>query len=149
MSNTTESVIFTLKFSTDYKVNPPVIEVKHNDSVVIGPTIIDGSTKIEFTLDLPVNSVTPCKLEIIRSGFDGVNNQLLNLDEVWIDDVNITKLNHLSRYYPVYPEPWFSEQLQQGNSWPEFHYGWTSWGWNGCWVLDCETPIYTWLLKNV
>lgn len=126
-----------------------MIEIKNNGVTVVEPRDISESTNVSFTVLLPVGCVQKCNLEIIRSKFDGFTEQLLNLEELWIDDINVSELCHGSKYYPIYPEPWFTEQKDQGTTWPEFLQAVTSWGWNGRWTLEYETPIYTWLLKNV
>ena len=149
MQTSDESVDFTFKFTAKNCSTNPVVEIKHNGKTLVEKIKIVESTTLKLSAALPINIVDSCRLEIIRSGFDGVNEQLLNLDEFWIDDINVKELCHLARFYPVYPEPWFSEQKAQGVDWPEYHHGWTTWGWNGTWVLDYQTPIYTWLLKNV
>ena len=144
-----ESVTFTLKFSSKHTGGAPQVIVSHNGVNVTGVVTIDPVQDIQFLIDLPTDCVQPCQLVIDRTGFDGMTEQLLTLDEIWIDDINVGVLCHQSRYYPVYPEPWISQQRDQGHDWLEFHHGWVTWGWNGRWVLDYETPIYTWMLKNV
>lgn len=148
MSNL-ESVTFSLKFSSAHSAEPPVVVVRFGDITVIPQTPIDCSKTLTFSVNLPNDQADFCQLQIDRSGFDGATEQLLTLEQLWIDDIDATVLCHQSRYYPQYPEPWITQQRELGHDWPKFHHGWITWGWNGIWVLDCETPIYTWMLKNV
>jgi len=147
--HTTETVEFSFRFTSKYISTAPVIEIRHNDISVVSSTQIDQPITVNFCLDLPIDCVQQCKLEIVRSGFDNQTEQILTLEQFCIDNINVNELCHQARFYPIYPQPWFSQQVEAGVDWPKFHHGWTSWGWNGTWVLDYETPVYTWLLKNV
>ena len=149
MYNAVERVKINLELSSQYKLTPPVIEIKNNNQTVYPCTEISGQRNIEFNLFLPNDRVQVIQFEIHRSNFDGENEQILNLDRFYLDGINLNKICHHSKYYPVYPEPWITEQRDSGVNWSEYLTGVTSLGWNGTWVLEYETPIYTWLLKNV
>jgi hypothetical protein len=51
-------------------------------------------------------------------------------------------------YYPDYPEPWATEQRQQGMELPEYQYA-DYLGWNGDWRLPFHTPIYPWIHQTL
>ena len=67
---------------------------------------------------------------------------------VAIEGMTLDRFKWSSRYYPVYPEPWASEQT---DPLPEFHPSATYLGWNGRWELEFATPIFTWIhrLENL
>lgn len=144
-----ENITLTLDFSACYTLSPPMLEIKNNDQSVFPKTLITEPSKITINISLPNDSVQPGKLEIYRSNFDGVTEQYLTLNHLYLDDINLKKICYHSKYYPTYPEPWLSEQKLAGHHLPEYLTGTLNWGWNGCWILEYETPIYTWLLKNV
>jgi len=149
MYPTVEHVKLTVAFSVDYESIPPMLEIKNNGHTLLSNTEIASNQEFTFDLALPNDHCESGSLEIIRSNFDGSSHQTLTLDQIHLDGINLAKICYQSRYYPVYPEPWISQQQAMGQQWPEYLTGVTSWGWNGRWVLDYETPIYTWLLKNV
>jgi len=144
-----ETVIFTFDFSSTFTVTPPEFCIKHNSNVVYDVTPVNDFLHVELPIELPITRNDTCILEVERSGFDSINEQLLRIDKVAVDGINLKKICYSSKFYPIYPEPWISEQKAIGKIWPEFHYGWVEWGWNGKWVLKYQTPIYTWLLENV
>lgn len=51
----------------------------------------------------------------------------------------------LGVYAPIYPEPWASEQRQQGNNLPAEITFVDRLSWNGHWHLDFDLPIFTWM----
>ena len=149
MYPTVEHVKLTLVFSVDYESMPPMLEIKNNEHTILSNIEIASNQEFTFDLALPNDHCESGSLEIIRSNFDGSSHQNLTLDRIYLDGINLNKICYQARYYPVYPEPWISEQTAMGKHWPEYLTGVSSWGWNGRCVLDYETPIYTWLLKNV
>lgn len=45
-------------------------------------------------------------------------------------------------YTPDYPEPWYSQQsIKPAEQLLQHHYL----GWNGCWRLDFDVPVFTWM----
>jgi len=149
MYSNIEHVKLTFSFNTQYHCDPPIIKINHNNQTILHETKITQPQELVFDLYLPNDICQLGQITVIRSNYNGVGQQLLTLNKLYVDDVNLKKICYQSRYYPIYPEPWISEQRNEGKHWPEYLTGVTEWGWNGQWVLDFETPIYTWLLKNV
>jgi len=50
-------------------------------------------------------------------------------------------------YEPRYPEPWASQQLDQGIQLQSQLHNTDYLGWNGVWRLDFSVPIFTWIHK--
>ena len=48
-------------------------------------------------------------------------------------------------YQPIYPEPWASEQKQQGNALDLVLPGHNYLSWNGSWSLQIDVPVFTWI----
>jgi len=48
-------------------------------------------------------------------------------------------------YYPEYPEPWASQQLQQGKDLPAQLKSHNYLSWNGTWKLEFTVPVFTWM----
>ena len=144
-----EPVHFVLKFSASYIETAPFFQIQHNNNIVVDTTTVNDCVKVEFDLELPINVRENHSITITRSGFDSMNEQLLRLDSITADGIDLEKICYTSKFYPEYPEPWASEQKEQGTLLPEFYTGWIEWGWNGVWELEFDTPFYTWLLESV
>lgn len=140
-----EHLEISLEFDADWTKTAPLIVVKNSDTVVVEATEINAPTVIDFTLDLESN--LDFSLCIHRSGHDGANQQICKLLSFKVDGIDISSIMDHGKFYPEYPEPWFTEQKEQNIHWPEYHLRWREWGWNGVWKLDYNTPFYTWLLK--
>jgi hypothetical protein len=52
-------------------------------------------------------------------------------------------------YTPEYPEPWATQQRQQGMELPETFKNTTQMGHNGTWTFKFTSPFYMWLLENL
>lgn len=144
-----ENVRLEMIFYAEYLTEPPVIAITSNQHLIVPEIAVHDTLRLCVDLRLPNDRVEPGEIEIRRSNFDGANQQQLTLSQIYLDGINLEKICYQSRYYPEYPEPWISQQRSAGIDWPEYLTGATTWGWNGVWVLNYETPIYTWLLKNV
>jgi hypothetical protein len=144
-----EHVKLRLVFTVDYESTAPILQIKNNQQTILPAVEIENNQ--EFTLDLclPNDRCESGSIEILRSNFDGASHQIVTLQAIHIDEINLRKICYQARYYPQYPEPWLSQQQAQGYIWSEYLAGVMSWGWNGRWVLNYQTPIYTWLLQNV
>lgn len=140
---------FTFELDSKFTTSPPGIRIKHNSKLLQSDMLITGNTVLEIPISLSITDVADCKIELERFGFNGSDEQLLYIKQVKVDGIDLSRLMHLTKFYPEYPEPWISEQRDAGISWGAFHHGWLELGWNGIWKLDYKTPVYTWLLNNV
>lgn len=144
-----ENIRLEMKFRAEYHTDPPMIEITNNQQVILPPTVVHDTLDLCLELALPNDHAQSGILEIHRSNFDGASQQQLTLTEIHLDGINLDRICHQARYRPKYPEPWISQQRSAGIDWPDYLTGVRTWGWNGTWILVYETPIYTWLLKNV
>lgn len=144
-----ELVNFHLCLSANYKKSAPCFCVLHNDSIIVNDKLVQDKTEVSFSLDLPIDKSLDHNIKIKRTNFDGINEQLLNLESITADGINLKKLCYNSKFYPEYPEPWATQQIENGQILPTYHKGWMEWGWNGTWILHFQTPFYTWMLDNV
>lgn len=142
-----EIISLTLEFDSEYAVNPPVIDILHNNQTVLNDVSIIAKQKIDIDLELDANQ--NCVLEINRKAHDNTHHQICKFLSLSVDGIDISSVLNYGLFYPEYPEPWFTEQLSMGTHWPQSHCGWREWGWNGAWRLEYSTPFYTWLLKMV
>jgi hypothetical protein len=114
-------------------------------------SLITEKTVVEFSHVLLFDS--PHMLEIRRYGKDDSQtkqlddgswkDQVLELTQVKIDGVDIRNLIWAHSWNePEYPEPWASNQREQGNELEERVYGETVFGHNGNWKFEFNSPFY-------
>jgi hypothetical protein len=139
-----------MKYNTEFNIrfiphdNP---QINYSiDGVVAGTglELLEPMT-LQFNLDLEPG---PHKIEI--DFYNKTNDTpacALEIDYVEFEGMRLDRFKWSNRYYPVYPEPWASTQTNL----PEFQSSATYLGWNGCWELSFETPIFTWIhrLENL
>jgi hypothetical protein len=142
-----ETITVGLEFDSVWQSVPPTIEIVNDGKIVVPVTPIKSKMILSFNLA----SESDCNhtLEIHRCGHDGAEQQIGIFTCILADELDISPLIDHGRFYPIYPEPWISEQRQQGIDWPKYHQRWREWGWNGTWRLDYQAPFYTWLLKVI
>jgi hypothetical protein len=77
-----------------------------------------------------------------------VDDSAVEIESVEFEGMTLDRFKWNSRYYPVYPEPWASEQMQPL---AKFQESATYLGWNGRWEMYFDTPIFTWIhrLENL
>ena len=79
----------------------------------------------------------------------------LVINKIFIEDIDIGVLAYNGVYKPIYPEPWYSEQVDSGTP-PKETIGNGAdgssclfMGWEGEYTLQFSTPLYEWLLENI
>lgn len=132
-----------------YQNMSPCPEVWVDDQLLRAAEPLTSTSTLDFSLGLTSG---PHEL-LIRFK----NKQYINYPEGSDVAVQIhhVRFQHLSddfriygAYYPDYPEPWATEQRQQGLVLPEHQYA-DYLGWNGDWRLSFHTPIYPWIHKTL
>jgi hypothetical protein len=134
------------KYNTNFSIllkphgaDNPVITYVVND-LVINTIVLDKESRLHFSLDLCQGNN---KFEIIFANkTDATPDMAVEIVEVGIENIVVDRFKWASKYYPVYPEPWAS---QQADPLPEFQSSATYMGWNGRWELNFEVPIFTWI----
>jgi len=141
-----EIIDFRFELQSNFVSNPPRFSIYNNDELVFEETSVTDLYTAEFSL--PMSDQIENVLQIMRTNHDERTDQQLILNKVYADNIDLTKILNHGKYYPKYPEPWYSQQVEQNIDLPEYYIGSLSWGWNGIWKLEYTTPFYTWLLKN-
>jgi hypothetical protein len=92
-----------------------------------------GLQKFILHFNSKTNETPDMAVEIVSIDFEGMT---------------LDRFKWAGKYYPVYPEPWAS---QQPEPLPEYQPSATFLGWNGRWELQFETPIFLWIhqLENL
>lgn len=73
------------------------------------------------------------------------NDKAIVIKSVEFNGISSEKLLWQGRYRPIYPEPWASQQRQQGQELQPELPAHTYLGWNGTWVLEFDVPVFTWI----
>ena len=125
--------------------DPPVIKYgvdQANNTVAL----IDRLTVLTIDADLLVGTHNLIVDFINKKDSDCIPSQNLDktikIKKVSFDSFNIPQFIYISTYTPVYPEPWYSEQTPPP---PAVVVGADLLGWNGCWQLNFESPVFPWI----
>ena len=139
-----------MQYSTRFSIGliphgVPKINYGVDAATVNTELIVSQPMTLNFDLDLSAGAHT------VFLDFYNKTNDLpetaLEIEYVEFEGMRLDRFKWSSRYYPVYPEPWASQQ----DHLPEFHASATYMGWNGRWELYFDTPIFTWIhrLENL
>lgn len=72
-------------------------------------------------------------------------HQALRVSDLEIFGLSDKKFIWEAEYNPCYPEPWYTQQIQQGLMLPRSIKQVDYLGWNGTWNLKFELPVFTWI----
>lgn len=100
-----------------------------------------------------INEMFPESEQVIRVLFtnkkntDTVNglDKAVVVNRITFNDIDSNRFVWAGEYYPIYPEPWASEQEHKLE--PMVKYC-SYLGWNGQWILPISIPIFTWIHKT-
>jgi|TARA_R110000782_G_scaffold180515_1_gene270944 hypothetical protein len=143
-----EKILFNITYGTECERDQdPCAEILLNQQIVIPKQPIKNNQQVEFELDLEKD--TQYKLTINRTNHNSKNKQVLSIKSFHADGIDLNRVLDHMYFYPQYPAIWYKQQIESGNELPEKQKGWRDWGFNGQWVMNFETPFYTWLLKTI
>ncbi len=69
----------------------------------------------------------------------------VEIKDITFQGLTLNRVKWAGNYTPVYPEPWATEQRQQGITLPEVIPAGHYLGWLGTYTLDFTVPTFTWL----
>lgn len=142
-----ESLKVDLVIDAVWKSHPPGIKIKiDNTQIEKEIDLVHGVNHVSFDVELDHQSH---HLTIERYGATSLDpTQLVIIQKLSIDDIDCNNLILTNSWFtPIYPEPWATEQKNQGQSLLDTIPFETVMGYNGTWRLDFECPIYPYLLK--
>ncbi len=114
---------------------------------------IVGATEevIKFDVDLEDGDHTLT----IEHNFTPDPHSALVVEKIIMDEIDIGVLAYNGAYTPIYPEPWYSDEVAEGRP-PKKQIGngedgssCLFMGWEGQYDLKFSTPLYEWLLENI
>ena len=133
-----------IKISADFWDNKyPYARIKLNKTTIFDQVVTKSVTIKKEVTAMPGEQ--ELVIEMYNKGSDYtqvvngeiVNDVLLNIDHVELDNVDLTQLARDNCLYYPKSEHAPSEVSHCLNL-----------GWNGCWILKFEAPIYRWVLAH-
>lgn len=92
---------------------------------------------------------------VVRHDYTPDPQSALVIDKIVMDEIDIGVLAYSGAYTPIYPEPWYSDEVAAGRK-PKETVGngedgsaCMFMGWEGRYELKFSTPLYEWLLENI
>lgn len=82
---------------------------------------------------------------------DKLDQEAIVIEKVSFFGIEDPRFAWAGQYEPVYPEPWATEQLDQGIVLQSKLCPHTYLGWPGKWTLTFDVPVFTWIhnLQNL
>jgi|TARA_R110000782_G_scaffold41706_1_gene95374 hypothetical protein len=157
----TEKLKFKLELHATMWDRPPHAEILINDKSYFNGDITGTEQKpnvIEFEHECTEGQAYNFIIKrsgkrrnetIVNDKGDILKDQLLNIKSIEIDEIDIGALVYEGIYQPQYPEPWATQQKQDGIDLPKTFKNVTQMGHNGTWTFSFESPFYMWLLENL
>ena len=155
-----EKLKFKLELYSTYWARPPIAEIKLADKTYFKdeitsteqkPTIIEfeQALKENKSYDLIINRSQKIKKDTVIKDEKIVADQMLHIKYIEIDEIDMGSLIYNGVYTPIYPEPWATQQKNNGTELPESITNSPDLGHNGTWSLSFTSPFYMWLLENL
>ena len=128
--------------------NPPEINIGINDDTQRVVLTDDQIFHYEFTADntaiLSVELLNKTDADTVPdSGLD----KAVIIESISFFGISDPKFVWAGVYEPKYPEPWASEQRDQGVVLKQHLSPHTYLGFNGKWTLTFDVPVFTWMHK--
>lgn len=130
-------------------VNDTLIEEKYITESADDPCILEFSVNNDSTDQFLCLEKFGKTIEdtLVEDG-QIVKDQSIHIVDLEINQIPVDKLIYRSYFVPEYPEPWASEQKQNGNILPERIKPCTDLFHNGKWIFEFSTPFHIWFLEN-
>lgn len=137
----------TRTYNTEIEIAlAPVSDVSHSPLIWYklgnqsGEFYLTENTVLKFNQNLNLGE------HCLEIGFANKTNDTpqmaVEIKSVTIEGMTLDRFKWAGKYYPIYPEPWASEQTEPL---PECHESATYLGWNGRWILEFTAPIFVWV----
>ena len=118
-------------------VDNPEVRIGINGGLF--PLRLDKTETINFEFESDV----PCELtvELINK----TAQEAVVIESVSFFGIEDPKFAWTGVYEPIYPEPWATEQQDQGVVLKQHLSPHTYLGWSGKWTLTFDVPVFTWI----
>lgn len=136
------------KYNTDFAIT---VEPVYEDLAPQAQISIDGELETlilttahtcVYSLDLTEGS--HCITVALINKPKNDRYQAIKITRIEFEGISTSNMRYAAKYYPTYPEPWFSQQQVKPSA---CLMGSDYLGWNGTWQLEFTVPIFTWIHK--
>jgi len=132
------TISYPVKMSVTLRpVDHPNVRIGVNSDLF--PIALDKTSTFNFEFE----SNASCQLTVEL--FDKTAQEAVVIESVSFFGIEDPKFAWSGVYTPVYPEPWATEQQEQGVVLQPHLCPHTYLGWNGKWTLTFDVPVFTWI----
>jgi len=140
-----------------YVLNPPQADIYINDEklAICEFTETHIPVTFDFEVDLldkntiAINRHSKTNRDTVMSGNKTISDQTLHIKNIFIEKVPMESLLHIGVFYPDYPEPWATQQREQGITLVKSETYRSDLYHNGTWNFKFENPIHPWFFTNI
>jgi hypothetical protein len=97
-----------------------------------------------FDFDIVAECQAMLEIELFGKS-DSDPQQAVQIKHLSFYGIEDSRFIWLGKYHPVYPEPWATQQKEQGLELPPVLTNTDYLGWNGTWRLQFDVPVFTWI----
>lgn len=130
-------VKLSVTLNSDKCLRPIPVNIGINNNLTV--TNIQGPTTINFEFDADNSAVLKIQM------FDKRHQEAVIVERVEFFGIYDPRFAWAGVYEPEYPEPWATEQRNQGISLESRLCPHTYLSWNGQWSLTFDVPVFTWI----
>jgi len=139
---------FSLNLESQFCNGYPFIKVGLNHEVLYNDYVKD-SLNLKFIRRLS-NSTHNLWIEYNNKTNENCTatcDQCVIIKDISFENISLPRFIWAGKFYPVYPEPYASQQKELGIKLDNVMYNIDYLGFNGKWNLQFTTPIFTWIHK--
>ena len=147
-----------ITLQADFWNKSPLILVKLDNRIIkeFNNFVNNQRTNISFDVELAdgghqliIERLNKSTSDTVIEDSKIIKESTINVVDVVIDNISIEPLLDKAVFYPLYPEPWFSQQKQIGNEPPSKYEYCRTLSHNGKWELNFTSPIHVWFFQNI
>ena len=147
----------TIILEPRYVLNPPQADIYINDEKLAVCKFTETNIPVTFDFEInlldkntiAINRYSKTNRDTLISGEKTIFDQTLHIKNIFIEKVPMESLLHLGVFYPDYPEPWATQQREQGTKLPKSETYRSDLYHNGTWHFKFENPIHPWVFTNI
>lgn len=157
-----EILTFKFNFTSVMWDQPPFVKIKINEKLYFDDKITAVDLKKPKTIKITNNfdygalheitiHRTNKRLDqtILDTNGQIIKDQLLIIQSIEVNDIEIKPIIYNSTFTPYYQEPWYTQQVQSGNTPPSILKKQTILGFDGIWKLCFSCPFNIWILDSI
>jgi len=135
--------VIRLIYSAEVTECSPKIQIstRHCDSTSIYQ-VQEGNSN-EITSELEVGPVDQLRIKFFDKAHSNNGETWLNIDDIFIDNINIQHVIFKGKQWPLYDENFYNEFSP-----PDYYSPGAKFFHNGVFELNITTPIWKWLLGS-